>query len=758
MDGAEEEPFWFQLLIVRPQRSLRMKELFRAILCVGLVIAVFEITRPASFSQSGGYSQGGSYGRSAGQSNRYATTGSRGVPTAPRPPAQPAQARTPYMDGATRPNTTGIRAAEAMPQGAAVTPRATGSTKQAGGAEKHREAGSEGEAGGSERVPAPAAADALKLVPTQADVDYARPTPDEVSQLKVLAQKTAGAVGWVVEDARGTVLRRFLDTNGDGRIDQWCYFKDGLEVYRDIDSNFDGKVDQCRWFNTAGTRWGVDRDQDGVIDAWKAISAEEATQELIAALAKQDRDRFTRLLLTREELQSLGLGEAKAGEIAAKVKGAAEKFQTSAGKHKGIGPDAKWIQFSGTRPGLVPAGTEGSTKDVEVYEGVVAIVQSGSDHAEVPVGTLVRVGQAWRLIDAPELESAGHNEALAQGIFFRTPTPTRPQVAEGAASEKTQAMFGELEKIEAALSRAASPEEQEALNGQRADLLERLAAESGKAEDRAAWIRQLADTVSAAAQTGGYSKGVTRLEALWQRLAKEKETSLAAYVRFRQLAAEYGLAVQAKGADFAKIQADWLKKLEQFVADYPNSPDAAEAMLQLAIAQEFAGQDDEAKKWYGNIVSQFPDATVAKKAAGAKRRLDSVGKTIDFQGKSLTGELVELSKFRGKVVLIQFWATWCEPCKADMIVLKDLFERHNSGFAVIGVNLDNSAQAVSGYLAENRLPWPQIYEEGGLDSRPALELGILTLPTMILVDAEGKVVNRNVNATELAAELKKLLR
>ncbi len=735
-----------------------MKVLIRAILSAGLITVAAWGNRPTAFGQAGGYSYPGYQNRGTGQSSRYATTGSRGTPTAPRPAAQPVPSQPPHPNASGQGGTLGNRGTEMRPQGASVAPQSASSARPGVEASRRAEAARETDPAGSEKVAAPAVADALKLMPTQADVEFARPTPDEIGQLKVSAQKTAGAVGWVVEDARGAVLRRFLDTNGDGRIDQWCYFKDGLEVYRDIDTNFDGKVDQCRWFNTAGTRWGIDRDQDGIIDVWKAISAEEVTQELVAALAQQDSDRFARLLLTREELQTSGLGETKAAEIAAKLNAAMEKFRAVAGKQKAVGREAKWLQFSGSRPGLVPAGTEGSTKDLEVYEGVVAIVQADKDHAEVPVGTLVRVGQAWRLIDAPQLDSESHADALVQGIFFRTPTSNRHPMAEGLASEKTQAVFSELEKVEAALSRATSLEEKELLNAKYADLLERLAAESTKAEDRTAWIRQLADTVSAAVQTGGYAKGVKRLEALWQRLEKEADTSLAAYVRFRQLAAEYGLAVQAKGADFAKIQADWLKKLEQFVADYPNSPDAAEAMLQLAIAQEFAGQDDEAKKWYGNIVRQFPNATVAKKAAGAKNRLESVGKLIDLQGKSLAGELIDLSKFRGKVVLIQFWATWCEPCKADMIILKDLFEKYQQGFAVIGVNLDSNAETVSSYLSENRLPWPQIFEEGGLDSRPAVELGILTLPTMILVDAEGKVIHRNVNASELAAELKKIVR
>ena len=79
-------------------------------------------------------------------------------------------------------------------------------------------------------------------------------------------------------------------------------------------------------------------------------------------------------------------------------------------------------------------------------------------------------------------------------------------------------------------------------------------------------------------------------------------------------------------------------------------------------------------------------------------------------------------------------------------------------FAIIGVNLDYEPENLKSYLAENPLPWQQIYEKGGMDSRPANALGILTVPTMILVDQQGRVVNRNVSTAELEAELKKLIR
>jgi hypothetical protein len=84
--------------------------------------------------------------------------------------------------------------------------------------------------------------------------------------------------------------------------------------------------------------------------------------------------------------------------------------------------------------------------------------------------------------------------------------------------------------------------------------------------------------------------------------------------------------------------------------------------------------------------------------------------------------------------------------------------KHGRSFSVIGINLDSRRKDVSDYLAKNRLPWPQIFEEGGLDSRPANQLGILTLPTMILLNKQGKVVNHNIQMAELNGTLEKLVK
>ena len=76
---------------------------------------------------------------------------------------------------------------------------------------------------------------------------------------------------------------------------------------------------------------------------------------------------------------------------------------------------------------------------------------------------------------------------------------------------------------------------------------------------------------------------------------------------------------------------------------------------------------------------------------------------------------------------------------------------------MLGINLDSDRASAVTYLQSNPLAWSHLYEPGGLDSRLATELGILTLPTMLLIDKEGKVVNRNIHAAELSDELGKLL-
>jgi hypothetical protein len=91
-------------------------------------------------------------------------------------------------------------------------------------------------------------------------------------------------------------------------------------------------------------------------------------------------------------------------------------------------------------------------------------------------------------------------------------------------------------------------------------------------------------------------------------------------------------------------------------------------------------------------------------------------------------------------------------------VLRELMAKYGKNFVVVSVSVDNDRKDLEKYLADNKLPWPQIFEPGGLDSPPANQLGILTVPTLILIDPQSKVLNKSIQATEIEAELKKLVK
>lgn len=613
----------------------------------------------------------------------------------------------------------------------------------------------------------PTAEQALGLVPVQgSEVDYDRPTADEAPKCTIKAEKLGNQSGWLVLSPSGQVLRRFSDTNGDNVVDLWCYYRGGSEVYRDIDSDFNSKADQFRWLNSGGSRWALDKDEDGKIDSWKQISAEEVSAEVAIALARGDRSRFERLLLSTDELAGLGLGEAKRKELSETVAGAASEFQALAAKQRQLGAKTVWMDFGATQPGVIPAGSDGSTADLVVYENVLAVVDTDGQHGEVQLGTLVRVGDVWRVVEAPALLEDGQKEFAERGRFFARPAgQLETSTGEGEAKaqgEKMQALFTQLEALEKKAEQAGSPEEFVKLTNERIGLLEEVLAGAQEPAEREQWIRQLADALSVAVQSGNYAEGVERLKKLYEGLATDQVAGeLVAYVEFRFLTADYNHSLLVPNADFPKIQETWLGNLKKFVTEHPTCPDAAEALLQLGMGEELVGNEDEAKKWYDQLVTAFGDTPAAKKAAGARARLDSVGKTLELKGKNPKGGLVDLASkdYRGKLVLIHFWATWCEPCKTEMAILKELHAKYGAkGFALLGVSLDNQPEEAVNYLKENRIPWPQIYEPGGLDSPPATKLGILTLPTMILLDSSGKVVNRNIHVAELPKELQDRLK
>jgi thiol-disulfide isomerase/thioredoxin len=597
---------------------------------------------------------------------------------------------------------------------------------------------------------------ALGLQPVQSDVDFQKPGPDEVPKCRVVDVKEEGWSGWAVETADGVKLRRFADTDGDKKVDLWCYYDHGIEVYRDIDADHNGKADQYRWLGTAGTRWGLDDNEDGKIDRWRQISAEEVTAEVVAAIAKKDTARFNRLLATPDDLKTIGVGEAMNKRLLSKIESAKEGFEKLVKSQSSISSSARWVQFASPSPGVVPQGVEGSTRDIKVYENAVAMYDDDKQGGQVFVGTLIQVGDAWRIVDVPQIVDPDQPLTHTAGVFFSTGGAANMSLARNAMSSQTQELHGSLEAIDRELASASKPAQVAELNRRRVDVVEKLIKAAPNANDRDSWMRQLVDTVSVAVQSGNYPDGLERLKKFSGELGAE-DRALQSYADFQIISGEY-IKRQTPDADFAKVQEWYLEELTKFVSRYPDTPESAQAMLQLALSKEFEEKKDAAAELYARVAKAFSGTDSGEKAAGAVRRLQSEGRSIEFRGRTINGEPFDLAKAAGRPVIIHYWATWCDACKQDMKLLRQLQAKYQStGLTVVGVNVDATREDAAAYLKANPAPWIHLFEDGGLESSGlAKQLGVQTLPMMLLIDPSGKVISNNIYAASLDAELTKV--
>lgn len=601
----------------------------------------------------------------------------------------------------------------------------------------------------------------LELKPTQRFVDYDSPPAERVSSLKADLVNEGKSKVWVLRDPSGPIYRRFIDSDRDGVVDQWVYYREGVEVYRDIDTNSNGRADQFRWLNSGGTRWGIDSNEDGRIDAYRILSAQEATREVVRAIILKDFAILEPTLARATDAGLLGraLSPERVKELSARAQ---EQFATLSSRLSELTAESQWVRFEAPVPMLVPGDAPDGSRDVEIYRNASAVIQTGERIDVIQFGEIVVAGRCAKLLEMPTI-IAPRPPIVAQNntVFTNVAPDSEPASPEKTGDTELQALLAQLQKLDEGVAKAVNDETASArYQLQRSDVLQQLADRAKSDEDRIEWQKQRADSLITAIQLSSSEEATKRLRQFFQDVRQQDNgAGLAGYIAFRQISVNYFRSMQAPGSDFAAVQKEWLENLDKFATDFPDAEDAPEALSQLAIGMEFTGKEDAARQYYAKLTETFPNSPLAQRARGAIQRLDLVGKPFVFKGIELHKGTVDMQQFRGKVVLVDYWTTSCDPWKGDLPKLKELYSKyHGKGFEIIGISLDTHKAEVTKFVQTAGIPWPVVFEPGGLDSPPALQYGILALPTQFLVDGQGKVVSRTIHVGQLEEELKKLIK
>ena len=222
--------------------------------------------------------------------------------------------------------------------------------------------------------------------------------------------------------------------------------------------------------------------------------------------------------------------------------------------------------------------------------------------------------------------------------------------------------------------------------------------------------------------------------------------------------------MQAAGASDSLTNAATRTAIEADIAglrkNYPD--DLRTATTQFTWVDILKSRDPEKSEAILRELAEHKDPRVA---AEARRQLETIQlqrklakEPLELKFKAIDGAEIDLAKLRGKVVLLDFWAVWCGPCRMEMPnVVATYNQLHKDGFEIVGISLDQDKGKLTNYTSQAGMTWPQYFDGKMWSNEISTRFGINAIPAAWLVDKKGFVRSTEARGSNLAGQVKKLL-
>ena len=213
--------------------------------------------------------------------------------------------------------------------------------------------------------------------------------------------------------------------------------------------------------------------------------------------------------------------------------------------------------------------------------------------------------------------------------------------------------------------------------------------------------------------------------------------------------------------------ADELKEFDALLAKHKDEKTDDVAQILFMKAQLYSQVFDNEQKGdqlLEQLKKDFPDSkpvAMLKKQEEARKIQSTLvegAKFPDFDEKDVNGKPFNLAAYKGKVVLIDFWATWCGPCVGELPNVLKAYEKHHAkGFEIVGISLDSDKAKLDKFTKDKNMPWQQYFDGKGWSNKLSTKYGVNSIPATYLLDGQGTIIAKNLRGDALEEAVAKAL-